>query len=171
MKIRSGLRYLIASVILINLSASCAQESKSTAEEKKIKLTEAEWKEKLTDIQYHVLREQGTELAFTGKYWNNKKKGIYTCAGCGLELFKSETKYPSGSGWPSFYQPINKTNVESNVDNSLGMMREEIHCSRCGGHLGHVFNDGPKPTGLRYCVNSASLDFEPKKTTTVNSDQ
>ncbi len=171
MKIKTGLKYLIASVILINLSVSCAQESKKSVEKKKIELSEAEWKEKLTDMQYHVLREQGTELAFTGEYWNFKKQGIYTCAGCGLELFKSETKYASGSGWPSFYQPINKTNVESNIDNSLGMMREEIHCSRCGGHLGHVFNDGPKPTGLRYCVNSASLDFEPKENTKVDTDQ
>ncbi|MBD3342409.1 MAG: peptide-methionine (R)-S-oxide reductase MsrB [Candidatus Lokiarchaeota archaeon] len=129
----------------------------------KIKLNKSEWKEKLTKDQYRVLRQKGTERPFTGKYWDNKKKGTYYCAGCGNPLFDSKTKFQSGTGWPSFYKPINEDNVEEESDSSYGMKRTEILCKKCGGHLGHVFNDGPKPTGLRYCINSISLDFNAEK--------
>lgn len=127
----------------------------------KIELTEAEWREKLSPMQYHVLREAGTERAFTGEYNANKAPGVYHCAGCGADLFTSETKYDSGSGWPSFTQPMDEGAVEEHRDASLGMVRTEVLCARCGGHLGHVFPDGPGANGLRYCMNSASLDFEP----------
>lgn len=122
-----------------------------------------EWKEKLTPEQYRVCREHGTEPAFTGKYWNEKTPGIYKCAACGQPLFSSEHKFDSGSGWPSFYQPIEESAVENEVDKSHFMVRNEIHCSKCQSHLGHVFDDGPRPTGLRYCINSVSLDLDPTK--------
>jgi peptide-methionine (R)-S-oxide reductase len=124
-------------------------------------LPDSEWKEILTPNQYRVLREKGTELAFSGEYWNNHAKGTYVCAGCGQELFRSDTKFESGTGWPSFWAPIDKTAVEEHADNTIFMRRIEVVCSRCGGHLGHVFSDGPRPTGLRYCMNSASLRFVP----------
>jgi len=123
---------------------------------------EDEWKEKLTEDQYRVLRLKGTEQAFSGKYWDNKKKGIYYCSGCGAPLFDSNSKFESGSGWPSFSAPITNSNIEEAPDNSMYMRRTEVLCNKCGGHLGHVFDDGPNPTGLRYCINSISLDFKPK---------
>jgi peptide-methionine (R)-S-oxide reductase len=118
-----------------------------------------EWKKALTPGQFRILRKEGTERAFTGKLWNEHRQGIYRCAGCGTDLFSSETKYDSGTGWPSFWQPVAPENIREVEDNSLFVRRTEVECARCGGHLGHVFDDGPKPTGLRYCINSESLNF------------
>jgi len=128
----------------------------------KIDLPESEWRARLTPEQFHVLREAGTERAFTGKYNDNKADGIYACAACGLDLFDSADKYDSGSGWPSFTQPIAADHVSEHADTSYGMRRVESRCARCDGHLGHVFPDGPPPTRLRYCMNSVSLDFRPR---------
>lgn len=126
---------------------------------KKVVKSEAAWKKQLSSQAFYVLREAGTERAFTGKYYNNHEKGIYNCAGCALPLFSSDAKFDSGTGWPSFYQPIKKSHVIEHTDMSYGMKRTEVVCARCDGHLGHVFDDGPNPTGLRYCMNSVSLDF------------
>jgi peptide-methionine (R)-S-oxide reductase len=124
--------------------------------------TDAEWKAALDAEAYDVLRHQGTERAFSGRYWNNHAEGSYTCRGCGLRLFSSATKFESGTGWPSFFQPIAPGRVEVTTDTTLGMVRDEVHCARCAGHLGHVFDDGPAPSGQRYCMDSASLIFVPK---------
>ena len=121
---------------------------------------EAEWRDKLTTDQYQVLRQGSTERAFTGEYWDTKTQGTYRCAGCEEELFSSDTKFESRSGWPSFFQPLNTSKIEEEDDKTFGMVRTEVKCANCGGHLGHVFDDGPNPTGLRYCINSASLDLE-----------
>ncbi len=125
----------------------------------KITKTEGEWKKQLTDEAFRVLRKEGTERAFTGKLWDNHEHGIFVCAGCGLPLFSSDTKFESGTGWPSFYKPISPDCIADKSDTSLGMDRQEVECARCGGHQGHVFTDGPQPTGLRYCINSVSLNF------------
>lgn len=137
-------------------------EKVNGASEKVVK-TEEEWRKQLTPEQYHVLREKGTERAYSGQYWETKTPGEYVCAACGEKLFDSETKFDSHCGWPSFYAPGDEKAVEEHPDDSYGMRRTEVVCSRCGGHLGHVFNDGPKPTGLRYCINSASINLKPKE--------
>jgi peptide-methionine (R)-S-oxide reductase len=129
----------------------------------KIEKSAEEWKAELSEFEYKVLRKKGTERAFTGEFWDNKKEGTYLCGACGLPLFSSDTKYRSGSGWPSFYEPLKDEFIKEDKDYLLGYKRVEVLCARCDGHLGHVFEDGPKPTGLRYCINSVSLDFVEKQ--------
>ena len=129
----------------------------------KVVKTDAEWRAQLSPDEYRVAREKGTERAFTGRYWDHHEQGTYTCIGCGAPLFDAATKFESGSGWPSYFAPVTQDAVETESDRSHSMVRTEVHCARCGTHLGHIFPDGPKPTGLRYCVNSLSLGFQPKK--------
>ena len=129
----------------------------------KVVKKDAEWKKMLTREQFHVTREKGTERAFSGTHWNNHEKGVYQCVCCGLDLYVSDTKFESGTGWPSFWEPVSPSQVGIEMDKSLFMTRTEVHCARCGGHLGHVFDDGPKPTGKRYCINSVSLRFQEKE--------
>ena len=173
-------RFLMLSILLFGFSMeACLQTNEkhpdnkaqtmsgSFVDEKGVTIqivnkSEEQWKAELDPSSFYVLREKGTERAFTGKYNDNKKGGTYNCNGCGLPLFSSYTKFDSGTGWPSFYAPIDKTHVLEETDHTLGMKRVEVLCHRCGGHLGHVFDDGPKPTGLRYCMNSVSLSFQPE---------
>ena len=181
------MKYLCLSLLALSLFALACERSTATAADKpaaqpakpsdagsakpateeapvaKIEKSDEEWKKILTTEQYDVLRRKGTEPRGTGAYVNNHEKGTYLCAACGLELFSSDTKFESGTGWPSFWQPIAKSHVTETTDRSYGMNRTEVTCARCGGHLGHVFDDGPKPTGLRYCMNSVSLKFVPAK--------
>jgi peptide-methionine (R)-S-oxide reductase len=124
--------------------------------------SDAQWRAQLTDLQYEVMRREGTERAYTSPLHDSKKHGVYRCAGCGLELFHSDDKYDSGTGWPSYFKPVDKANVGFDIDTSLFMTRTEVHCARCGSHLGHVFEDGPEPTGLRFCINGVSLTFDGK---------
>ena len=150
-------------VILIGCTSSTPDEENieliSSGTEFEVVKSESEWRESLSPQQFHILREKGTERAFSGKYHNNKAEGLYVCAGCENELFHSESKFDSGTGWPSFWEPVSEKDILTRSDSSLFMRRTEVLCSRCGGHLGHVFDDGPRPTGLRYCINSAALNF------------
>ncbi|WP_370086167.1 peptide-methionine (R)-S-oxide reductase MsrB [Ekhidna sp.] len=157
---------IVLFAILLSIS-SCAQQKGDKPKsafpvKEKIEKSESEWKSQLTEMEYYVLREKGTERAFTSELLNVKDEGTFVCAACALPLFSSETKFKSGTGWPSFYEPINAVNVAEEEDRAYGMVRTEVLCARCDGHLGHVFPDGPKPTGLRYCINGAALKFEKK---------
>lgn len=153
---------LINCLFLLSVFASCTQAQQTDTHNPmaEINKPEEEWRKQLTPEQYHVLREKGTERPFTGKFLKHKEKGVYTCAACGNELFSSDTKYDTHCGWPSFFQSLGESKIRTKKDISFGMERIEIMCARCGSHLGHVFDDGPKPTGQRYCVNSLSLDFK-----------
>lgn len=153
--------FILLTVLLGWASAQSGKEKPAVAD--KVTKSDAEWQQCLTPEEYKILREKGTEQAFTGKYYKHKEKGTYLCAACDTELFSSDTKFDSGTGWPSFYEALDKTKITFKEDNSLLMKRIEILCAKCDSHLGHVFDDGPNPTGKRYCVNSVSLDFEKAK--------
>jgi methionine-R-sulfoxide reductase len=164
-------KLLIPALIFVSVGYSCSQpkskpeipNTKTTMTTEKINKSEEDWKKELSPEQYHILRNKGTERPFTGKYDKFNEKGSYVCAACGNPLFDSDAKFDAGCGWPSFFKSLDSTKITLQADNSLGVARTEIMCARCGGHLGHVFDDGPAPTGLRYCVNSISLDFKKLK--------
>jgi len=159
---------VVGFLLMLNLMmtvSSCGQKNEDMADKDKnfpVEKPDSAWKQELTPIQFHVLRESGTERPYTGKYDDHYKNGTYHCAACGEALFESDTKYNAGCGWPSFWEPKLKDKVEIRLDKSHGMIRDEVLCANCGGHLGHVFNDGPEPTGKRYCINSAALEFKPE---------
>jgi len=156
---------LIAALALAGGLLACAVQADAAGRKYPLTKTDAEWKAQLTPMQYEVLRKGGTERPFANAYWDDHRVGTFVCAACRQELFSSDTKFDSGTGWPSFWKPIRPEAVENHQDSTLGMVRTEVLCSRCGGHLGHVFDDGPRPTGLRYCMNSAALDLVEKKET------
>lgn len=162
------MKKIVQLVVCLAVFQACAQQPQNKATTNnstmaKVTKTDEEWKKLLTDEQYYILRQKGTERAFTGKLNNVHEHGIFICAGCGNELFSSDTKYDSGSGWPSFYAPKSESSVAEHKDSTLGMIRTEIVCARCNGHLGHMFDDGPKPTGMRYCMNSGAMQFKTTK--------
>ena len=156
-------RNALVAALLTGASAVSAARPPAPLPITTVTRTDAEWKALLPPLSYRVLRHAATETAFTGQWWNEHRRGTFACAGCALDLFPSRTKFDSGTGWPSFWQPVEKNRVRVNTDTSLGVSRDEVRCARCGGHLGHVFDDGPAPTGLRYCINSAALTFLPAK--------
>lgn len=156
------MKTIITGVLVLLGTITFAQKTTTNQKQFEVVKTDAEWKKQLSPESYTVLRKKGTEPAYQGAYWDHHEQGFYDCAGCGNRLFSSAHKFDSGTGWPSFYQPISKGKVSNVIDNSLGMARTEVICARCGGHLGHVFDDGPDPTGLRYCMNSLALTFRGK---------